>query len=236
MIENNSQSNQAFCSAVIVAGGSSVRFGADKLFADLMGKPVLVHSIEALACCELIQEIVLVVRNGILAEAQKLAERYGRGKVSALVPGGATRLESALAGVAAVSARAELIGIHDGARPLATQDLIASAFEAAQLYGAAAPAVGVKDTIKIAADRFVCSTPDRQNLLAVQTPQCFRAGLIKEALAHAMKALPAVTDDCAAVEALGERVYLSLGSEENIKITSPVDLMLAEVILRRRQA
>lgn len=233
--EHNFETNLPFCSAVIVAGGSSVRFGADKLFADLMGKPVLAHSIEALAGCELVQEIVLVAREDIQTEARELAERYGRGKVSTVVPGGATRPESAMAGVVAVSAKAELIGIHDGARPLATQDLIRDAFMAAQLHGAAAPAIGVKDTIKMAADRFVCSTPDRQILLAVQTPQCFRAGLIRDALAFSLKNIPTVTDDCAAVEAMGERVYLSQGSEENIKITSPVDLILAEAILRGRQ-
>lgn len=225
----------AFCSAVIVAGGSSVRFGADKLFAELDGQPVLGRSIAALAACDCVQEIVLVVRENIIPHAQELAKIYGRGKVRAVVPGGETRVQSACAGVFTVSPKAEIIAIHDGARPLVSEDIVLDAVWGAHRHLAAAPAIPVKDTVKIAADGVVQSTPDRKTLFAVQTPQVFRTEIIKAALTNAVKNAPQVTDDCSAAEAIGAKITLTQGSEENLKITTPLDLELAEAILRRRK-
>lgn len=223
-----------FCSAVIVAGGSSVRFGADKLFAEIAGRPVLEHSLLAMAQSECIREIVLVVREEILDRAKILAERAAGKKPFSVVCGGASRAESAFAGVMAVSPEAELIAIHDGARPLVSEAVILNALWGAYRHHAAAPAIPVKDTIKIADARRVTQTPDRRSLFAVQTPQVFRAELIKAALSDALENDRPVTDDCSAVEAIGAGVYLTEGSEENIKITTPLDLELAEAILHRR--
>ncbi len=223
-----------FCSAVIVAGGSSVRFGADKLFAEISGSSVLARSIRAFASCEFIQEIVLVVREEILPQAQSLAQAIAGPKLRAVVPGGSTRAQSSFAGVMAVSPAAELVAIHDGARPLVSHEVILDALWGAHRHHAAAPAVPVKDTIKIASDRVVTETPDRSRLYAVQTPQVFRCELIKAALTSAMEKQTPVTDDCSAAEAIGIPVYLTEGSEENIKITTPLDLELSEAILRRR--
>lgn len=229
------QERLPFCSAVIVAGGSSVRFGADKLFADIAGHPVLGRSISVLAACEAIREIVLVVRDAVLLPAKELAATYGAGKVSAVVSGGETRALSALAGVSAVSDKAEIIAIHDGARPLVTEAVILDSLWAAYRHAAAAPAIAVKDTIKIASDSFVASTPDRSSLFAVQTPQVFRAEIIRAALTKAAESGSTVTDDCSAAEAIGAKICLTQGLEENIKITTPLDLEIAEAILRRRK-
>lgn len=223
-----------FCSAVIVAGGSSARFGADKLFAEISGLSVLGRSIRALASCESIREIVLVVRQEILPQARKLASAIAGDKLRTVVPGGATRVHSSFAGVMAVSPEAELIAIHDGARPLVSDTVILDALWAAYRHNAAAPAIPVKDTIKVAASRVVERTPDRNTLFAVQTPQVFRAELIKAALTSALQNGTAVTDDCSAAEAIGAKIFLTQGSEENIKITTPLDVELAEAILRRR--
>lgn len=225
-----------YCAAVIVAGGSSERFGADKLFAEIDGKPALAMSLEAFAGAECINEIVLVVREAILDRAARLARAYGGGKVRMVVPGGATRVLSSYAGVMSVSKRAKLIAIHDGARPLVSEKLIADTVWAAHRHLAAAPAVAVRDTIKIAHDGVVESTPDRSSLFAVQTPQVFRAEIIRAALVNAAQKNIPVTDDCAAAEAIGAQITLTPGSEENIKITTPLDLAVANRIVAGRKS
>ncbi len=223
-----------FCSAVIVAGGSSVRFGADKLFAPIDGCPTLARSLHALAASDCIAEILLVVRPAIRTEAEALAAQWCADKPCRVLNGGNTRAESAWIGVGAASTLSELIAIHDGARPLVSQELIRRVVSAAAFHCAAAPAVPVRDTIKRCVDSFVVETPDRSSLFAVQTPQVFAASLIRRALVEAIESNRPVTDDCSAVEALGQSVFLCTGDEENIKITSPMDIDLAEAILKRR--
>lgn len=223
-----------FCSAVILAGGSSVRFGADKLFAEIAGSTVLARSIQAMNDCEIIQEIVVVVREEILQQVRALAKDIAGKKLRAVVPGGKTRAESSFAGIMATSAEAELIAIHDGARPLVTEKVILEALWGAYRHHAATPAVPVKDTIKTASSQIVKQTPDRSTLFAAQTPQAFRSELIKAALTKAIENNDTITDDCSAVEAIGGVVYITEGSEENIKITTPLDLELAKAIVRRR--
>lgn len=223
-----------YCAAVIVAGGSSERFGADKLFAEIDGKPVLGMSLEAFANAACINEIILVVREAILDRAARLARAYGGGKVRRVVPGGSTRVLSSYAGVMSVSKKAKLIAIHDGARPLVSEKVIADAVWAAHRHLAAAPAIAVRDTIKIACDGVVTATPDRGSLFAVQTPQVFRSEIIQAALVNAAQKQLPVTDDCAAAEAIGAQITLTPGSEENIKITTPFDLAMANLIVTRR--
>lgn len=224
-----------FVSVVVVAGGSGTRFGSDKMLADLAGVPVIIHALRTFDRSPFVNEIVLVTRKEILGDMAELCARYGIEKLARVVPGGKTRLESSCAGVAAASPKSGVIAIHDGARPLVTQKVVEDALWQANRKGAAVPAVAVRDTIKQAKDSVVFATPDRAELFAVQTPQCFQADLIRTALSAALEKAPNVTDDCMAVERIGGHIYLTEGSEENLKITTPLDLVLAEVILQRRK-
>ena len=223
-----------FCTAVIVAAGSSTRMGQDKMMLDLAGIPVLVRTIRAFEACPCIDEIVVVTRGDRLEEIAALRGRYGLYKMTKVLTGGATRVESSLAGVMGADACATLIAIHDGARPLVSREIIETTCAAAQRDQAAAPVVPVKDTIKIIDGSFVRETPPRASVAAVQTPQIFQADLIKAALTNALEKELPVTDDRSAVEALGLRVAVTEGSEDNLKITTPLDVQLAESILRRR--
>lgn len=221
------------CAAVIVAAGSGTRMnGTDKMLAKISGKPVLCRTLEAFNRHVLIDEIVVVAREEQMDVISQLCARYP--KVKMVVKGGATRTESVMAGLSAISDKAKIAAVHDGARPLVTEDVIAKAVEKAAKFGAAAPAIPVKDTIKLSLHGGVDATPERKTLFAVQTPQCFDADLLRGALQHAIEQKLEVTDDCSAVEALGMKVHLTDGSEENIKITTPLDLDLAETILKKR--
>lgn len=221
-------------SAVIVAAGSGVRFGADKLAADLGGKPVLVHCLGAFERSPLVSEIVLVTRADALEKTAALCAQYGITKLTKAVPGGETRAASSFAGVMAASDASDIIAIHDGARPLVTDAVIEAAIWEAHKHGASVPAIPLRDTVKQAAEGVIVSTPDRDGLRAVQTPQCFQRDVIRGALLEAAKKQWQITDDCMAVERIGGRVWLTEGSEENIKITTPLDLALAEIILKGR--
>ena len=165
-----------------------------------------------------------------------LCKTYGITKCSKVVRGGESRCHSVLLAALEASPEARLLAVQDGARPLVTPALIDRTVEAAAKCGAAAPAVPVKDTIKtVAEDGAVTGTPDRSTLRAVQTPQVFEADLLKAALQSALENEVPVTDDCSAVERLGKVVYLIDGNEENLKITTPVDLVIAEAILAERE-
>ena len=218
-------------SAVIVAAGSSSRMGGvDKLAAPLAGSTVIAHTIRAFQLSEEVGEIVLVLRKG--AEKPALIGASGCDKLSRIVHGGDTRTDSSYAGVMACDPKAEIILIHDGARPLVTGEVIRNAVEGARKYGAAVPVTPVTDTIKVGKDGFADTTPDRSTLFAAQTPQAFRAELIKAALQDAVDNKLALTDDSAAVERLGMRVKLVDGDARNRKITLPADLALAEVLYK----
>lgn len=226
--------HHSYCSVVVVAAGASTRMGKEKLLLEIDGKPVLALTLSALQQSEHVDEIVVVTRPELFEAVGELRERYGLDKVTKLIVGGETRTESALAGVVAASKKAKIIAIHDGARPFVTDEVIADAVHYAVLYQAAAPAVPLKDTVKIAEKGVVSETPDRASLYAVQTPQAFHADIIKAALTKAVQDGVAYTDDCGAAEALGCVVRLSRGDEDNIKITTPADLVLAEAILEKR--
>ena len=224
-----------FAAAVIVAGGSGTRFGGDKLAEDLGGMPVLARTLLAFERTEAVKSIVVATRRESVDAVRDLCRQYGIGKLAAVVPGGETRAASCLAGVMAVPPEAELIAIHDGARPLVTEKVIMDALWAAYRHTAAVPAVPVWDTVKVADRGMVTGTPDRAHLFAAQTPQCFQADLIRAALLDAAENAPEVTDDCAAVERIGGKIAISQGSEENIKITTPLDLRLARLIWQERE-
>ena len=211
------------------------RIGGDKLLEDLAGEPVLIRALRPFQQTEAIREIVVVTREDRTEQIAGLCRWSGIGKLTACVPGGDTRTRSSLQGVMALSPQAELVAVHDGARPLVTEQIILDALWAAYRHTAAAPAVPVRDTVKVAREGMVISTPDRTELFAMQTPQCFQRDILAAALQDASANAPEVTDDCMAVERIGGRVALSAGSEENIKITTPLDLELARIILGRRE-
>lgn len=224
------------CAAVVAAAGAATRMGGeDKVLAPLGEQPVLLYSLSALEASEHICEIVVVTREDLLVQVSQLCKSAGLSKVTKVVVGGASRAESVLKGLREVSGRAKLIAIQDGARPFVTQEIIDGAVFAAERWSAAAPAVPVKDTVKEAVDGRVVATPDRDRLFAVQTPQVFDAELIRGALGKAVADGEPVTDDCSAVERIGIPVILTAGSYENIKITTPVDLAVAEAILKWRE-
>ena len=223
------------CSAVIVAAGSSQRMGTDKVFMKLGPMPVLVRTVLAFQDNPLIEEIIIVTRKDKLEEVADLCHNCGLSKVSKVVIGGSTRMESALAGVSEVKKGAKLIAIHDGARPLVTQDVINRVVYDASVHMSSIPVIPSTDTLKaVDDDGNVTGTVDRSRTVRVQTPQVFAADLLKAALQSAIADCATITDDCSAVERLGKEVHLTEGSEENIKITTPVDLAIAEAILQRR--
>lgn len=220
------------CTAVIAAAGSSIRMGGeDKLFVCLNGAPALVHTIAAFQKCSFIHEIIVVTRQDKLEYVSGLCSLYGATKVSKVVTGGQSRLESVLSGLLAVSENSALVAVHDGARPCVTENVIKDAVTAAGSYYAVAPAVMVSSTMKRASNGNVIETVDRENLFEIQTPQVFDKDLIKAALTNAQNRSLEITDDCMAVELLGFPVHLSDGSKNNIKLTTGEDLAVAEAIL-----
>lgn len=221
------------CSAVIVAAGMAQRMcGIDKMMTPLGGVPLLLRTLRAIAASEKITDIIIVTRKELVQEARELCEQDAK-RICAVVAGGSSRAESVLRGLEAV--RTELVAIHDGARPLVSMRVIEEVIAAAEKYGAAAPAIPVHDTIKVAQNGIVAQTPDRSTLFAVQTPQVFRTEAIRTALQAALEKNLPLTDDCSAMEAAGYPVHLTAGEEENLKITVPSDLILAEAILKRRE-
>ena len=223
------------CSAVIVAAGSSQRMGSDKLLHNLGIMPVLARTLLVFQDCELVDEIVVVTRMEKLEEVAELCKKYRIEKASKVICGGATRMESALAGVSEVKKKAKLIAIHDGARPLVSVELIENTVRAAAKYKAAVPAIKSVDTLKLAEDgETVTASLDREHVLRVQTPQVFDADLIKGALTFAAEKKLPLTDDCSAVELMGVKARIVPGEEDNIKLTTPRDMLFAAAILKDR--
>ncbi len=227
----------AYVSAVIVAAGGSVRMGiADsKQFIPLLDRPAIEYTLKAFQSCYLIKEIVVVCREQDIERIQSIVDENSFSKVSKLVLGGSSRAESVRNGVEATNEKAKYFAIHDGARPLITVEEIQRVVEASFETGAATLGTSVTDTIKIV-DGFnkIESTPLRSQLRAVQTPQVFEKDLYKFALENAGDNAINFTDDCALIENMGGEVEVVKGSNENIKLTTPLDIIIAESILRTR--
>ena len=222
------------CGAVIVAAGTASRMGGiDKVMATLKGEPMIARTVRTFQECDAISEIVIVTREDLIQPISVLCREMP--KVTAVVAGGKSRQESVGLGLNALSKKVKLAAIHDGARPLITWQVIDRAVRAANSYGAAAPAIPVKDTIKVVEGRIVKNTPDRSALFAVQTPQVFDFDLLRGALKKAEAEGAAVTDDCSAVELMGFSVKIVEGDERNIKVTTPMDLKIAEMLLEEMQ-
>ena len=209
--------------------------GSDKLLHNLGIMPVLARTLLVFQDCELVDEIVVVTRMEKLEEVADLCKKYRIEKASKVICGGATRMESALAGVSEVKKKAKLIAIHDGARPLVSVELIENTVRAAAKYKAAVPAIKSVDTLKLAEDgETVTGSLDRELVLRVQTPQVFDADLIKGALTFAAEKKLPLTDDCSAVELMGVKARIVPGEEDNIKLTTPRDMLFAAAILKDR--
>ena len=225
------------CTALVAAAGSSQRMGGvNKLLQPLGGVPVLVRTLEALQAAEGVDEVIVAAREADILEISQICRTYGITKCSKVIRGGTNRVHSVLLAALEAAPEAELLAVHDGARPLATPELIDRVIAAAARCAAAVPAVAVKDTVKtFREDGGVEETLDRERLRAVQTPQVFQAGLLKAALQAALAQEAPVTDDASAVERLGKVVFLVEGEEENLKITTPMDMILAEAIVTARE-
>ncbi len=219
------------CSVVVVAAGASTRMGFDKVLAEVGDVPVIVRCLQSFQQAPGVNEIVVVTRTELVPDVARLCQDYGLTKVVKVIRGGENRTQSARLGTLECDPKARLIAIHDGARPFVTARVIEEAVAQAAVSGAAAPAVPVKDTIKLAHNCVVEQTLDRSVLYAMQTPQVFDGDLIRAALQKALDDGMELTDDCAAVERLGMKVTLTAGDERNIKLTTPTDLLIGEVLL-----
>ena len=223
------------CSAVIVAAGSSQRMGSDKIMMKLGAMPVLARTVLAFENNEYIDEIIIVTRTEKLQEIADMCHKNGLHKVKKVISGGATRMESALAGVSAARHGAELIAIHDGARPLVSQGLISRTVLAAQEWRSVVPAIASTDTLKtVDARGFITGTVDRASTVRIQTPQVFNGDLIKGALTKAVEKGLTLTDDCSAMEMMGIKTFVVEGDPENIKSTTPEDLVMVRAIVESR--
>ena len=223
------------CSVVVVAAGSSERMGSDKMLMTLGAKPVIIRTLMAFQQSPMLDDIVVVTRQEKIMGLADMIKLYDISKVTQVISGGATRMESALAGVSAVKEGAKLIAIHDGARPLVTQGVIRRVVEAANEHMAAVPAVPCVDTLKqVNQEGVVIGSVDRSSVVRVQTPQVFDADLIKGALSRAVEKNLPLTDDCSAMEMMGVKTYVVEGDAGNIKLTEPDDMILAEAILKNR--
>lgn len=222
------------CGAVIVAAGSASRMeGIDKVMAPLGGEPMILRTVRAFQTCDPISEIVIVTRSDLVEEIRTLCQDFS--KVRSVVVGGDSRQESVERGLFALSDQVQLAAIHDGARPLISWQVMDRTIRAANSYYAAAPAIPVKDTIKVVTGGVIMATPDRSRLQAVQTPQVFDIDLIKGALQQAKEENAVLTDDCSAVERLGMSVKIVEGDERNMKVTTPLDLKIAELFLEETE-
>ena len=219
-------------SAIIVAAGSSTRVGFDKLFAQLAGRSVIQHTLEAFEQAPEVDEIILVCRE--ITTISALAAQMK--KVHAVIPGGERRQDSVAAGLRAVSTAANYIAVHDAARPLITPAEINRVFFEAQQHGAAVLASPLIDTLKLAdSEQFVTGSVDRANVFAMQTPQIFARDLLLAAFHRVTKESLTITDEVSAVQNTGIRVKIVPARCENMKITFARDLAVADFILRQRQ-
>lgn len=220
-------------SVIIAAGGKAQRMeGVNKQLAELCGIPVIIRSMMIFQEIDEVTEIIAAVRNEETDIVAELAEKYGITKFAGCAEGGETRQKSVVNALRKVSRDTTLIAVHDGARPLARPEFIRQCIRDAGIFGGAALAVPVKDTIKQAEGGIVTDTPDRRKLYITQTPQIFKKKLYFEGVNFAGDHDLDFTDDCQLAEAVGGKIHLTLSDYRNIKITTPEDMAIAEAILK----
>ncbi len=225
--------------AIIPAAGEGRRMGGalEKQFLRLRGTPILAHTLKVFDQHPAVDGVVLVVgTRQRQALEERIIEPYPCKKLLRVVNGGPERRDSVGHGLEAVPAECQLVVIHDGARPLLSAELLGSVLLAADSYGAALAAIPARDTVKRAEGSIVAATLEREEIWLAQTPQAFHANLLRRAYEEAAHTKEVVTDDAALVERLGVSVHLVPGSEENIKVTTPSDLIIAEALLASRDS
>ncbi len=232
-------SGHPFTSAMILAAGAGRRFSdvaGQKQNMELCGVPVIVRTVAAFESCPLIDEIILVCREEDIPVYESFSEKYGFAKITKVIAGGGERIDSAMAGVDSVSDKSKFIAVHDGARCLITPEQIEKTLRAAYEKGAAAAGHPSTDTVKYSEDgMFIGETVDRAKVWLIGTPQVFMANMYRAAIYMAKKDEATVTDDCMMAERLGFKVRLVDVGGENIKITNPEDIYIAEGILKKRE-
>lgn len=217
--------------AIIVAAGSGTRFGAGrpKQFVEILGKPLLAHTIERFESCPAVDRIVLVLP---ASEVENFPKIFSSPKLKKIVAGGRTRAESVSNGLRVVAPETEIVAVHDGARPLVSIEEIEKTLAAARETGAACLVAPVSDTVKEVSGGKIIRTVDRTSLRRALTPQCFRLEILQKAFSEADLS-EAATDECFLVEKAGYEISVVDGSPKNIKITTPEDLILAEALLKK---
>ena len=231
--------NDSMVSGIIVAAGKGTRMGPniDKLFLEVVGRPVVAHTWRRFVQAKDIDEIVVVVRDGMQEAFAELAEEHDLCKPHRIVVGGAERQDSVWNGLQALAHATEIVAIQDGARPCTSEAIITATIAAARGVGAAVAAQAVTDTIKESSDGLMISRGlERGKLWAVQTPQTFQVGLIRRALMMVREKGLQVTDDTAACELIGQPVRLVSSATPNPKVTVPADLPYVEMVLKRMEA
>ena len=231
---NNEAASYPYVSAIIVAAGNSTRMGGvNKQFLLIDGVPVLIRTLKAFENSDLIKEIIISAREEDIPQIFAMVKDYSVNKVSNIVKGGCTRQESVFNAVRCCMTESDYIAIHDGARPLVDRETIEKTIFAAFDFNAAAPGIPVKDTIKTVSDEgIVTSTPARDSLRAIQTPQVFNKKMYLNAMQGVQNSEP-FTDDCGLIVAYGKLVKIVDGDNTNIKITTPEDLIIAEAIINK---
>lgn len=220
---------------IVAAGGSGTRMGAsvNKLFLKIDEKPVIVHTLKTLQKCKEIDEIIISAKEDEIIKISELISVYSITKVKTIVKGGKTRGESVLSASCEISADTEIIMIHDGARPLVTDDILKETIKSASDFGAAACGVKPKCTLKSVDDGFIKDTIDREKTVEIQTPQVFKKELFDKMYSQSIDVINSATDDCILAEMSGVKIAITEGSYKNIKITTPGDIEIAELLLGR---
>ena len=222
-------------SAIIVCGGSSSRMnGVNKLLLPLGNTNVAGRSMLAFEQCPEVGDIVVVCRERDRKELENTAEKLGIAKLRGFAEGGGTRQESVFSGLKKIIPETSLIAVHDGARPLVKPEQIVRTARDAEVFGAAVLGVPVKDTIKVVNDGLITDTPYRPSLYITQTPQIFKRRIYFEAVDFALEHGLDFTDDCQLAEAIGVKVCMTEGGYENIKITTPEDIKIANLLLEEQ--
>lgn len=218
--------------AIIVGAGKGERIGnKDKTFLSLNGKPVLVHSLLPFEKSSLINEVILVVRRDKIDYVKRVVHKYKFKKIKKIISGGKTRQDSVYNGLYKIK-NADIVLVHDAVRPLVDEEIIKDAIYNAEKFGAAIPAVPIRETVK-KGDKYIKKTIDRKSLNLAQTPQTFKYEILKKAYKSAKKSKFHGTDDASLVEKLGYRIRIIPGSPKNIKITVNEDIIIAKSLLKK---
>ena len=224
--------------AIIVAAGKGRRLGGDipKQFQLVHGKPILYYTLKKFEVCPVVTDVIVVASVDWASYiATDIVDRFGLKKVSKVVNGGEKRQDSVYEGLKAAANLHEIVAVHDAVRPFVSSEQIEKCVHAAAKYGAAILAVPSRDTIKTGENGFVIGTPDRRSVWSVQTPQVFKYEILKAAFEQAQKDSFYSTDDSAIVERFKQPVKIIMGAPDNIKITVPVDMKIAELLLQEEK-